>query len=939
VVIGGLCLPVSIKPTSALTDTLNGHINAPATANPGNIIVSPSEVNAIAIGYDGSTFYAVDIANRKLYKSTNGGNTWGTELSGYLTVAGAALPVWNIAVAPDDVNLLVAITDGTGAPSGPKQVFISENGGLSWYNTNFVAAAGEYISCVDISKKYSGNRDIAIGTRTGAGTGRIYVLKKPSAFGWVNQNKPPSDIVALKFSPNYLSDASLAVVFCTSDATYYNIALRDLDAQQMFWLFTDPGVEVGNLICPPFSSPGAGEIVTADLELPSDFIGQIALKRRAYISLDSADFLTCSYPQNNRACVFRVDDSTTYYLTWPSLFTSVRISSIAYWGTCDSGKLLAGEVPGDTSADTVRTWFTSSPTTCPITDWRSATTTGAGGSGWGNAQVAWSPSGDKAYCGTSSANPTIGGTGWAEGQWPRALLNGVALDESAFAISNDDAITWSQLSLIDTLSQQIPDWRRNIQPGDILYEHPTSKDKIINDLATLLSWYDPLLWDIKRREFPDSNISAYVYVSHTGIFVGDDMVIEANPGDGVKPHSIREWDEGYKDNVFLLHVKPRDGVPWDNMIPKVINFAESQVGDRYNFDAWILGTKHYPFFATNWYCSELIWASYYNEGSKPYSINIEKNDGDTDEPEGFKILDWFRDPVFPSEIRYDNDVKEIGRHTLGNMMQTGQWAIVLSPVDIVVQTPDGYIIRKGFTNLPGATYEEADFNNDGKVEDIIYIPTQVIGDYHIAVVPHPGARPTDTYNLFFINVGTDDGIWYAIDTRVRDIPSQGYTIEWDGNTMQLREPSNQQLPSQQAPSLPMPRRIPTPAQMSVQYLSVSPQQTSANQPVTITTNVVNTGGEAGNLNVALKINEQVEQSRMVSVGPHGTQPVKFTVTKAQPGTYTVDIGGQKGSFTILGAGSNTTSTRASGGMIAFLIMAILVLATIVVLVLSFRRPA
>jgi hypothetical protein len=141
-------------------------------------------------------------------------------------------------------------------------------------------------------------------------------------------------------------------------------------------------------------------------------------------------------------------------------------------------------------------------------------------------------------------------------------------------------------------------------------------------------------------------------------------------------------------------------------------------------------------------------------------------------------------------------------------------------------------------------------------------------------------------------------------------------------------------PRHVSPTLPQLK----PAQMSLQYLSVNPQQTSANQPVTIATNVVNAGDEAGNLNVALKINGQVEQARMVSVGPQVAQPVKFTVTKSQPGTYTVDVGGQKSSFTILGAGG-TTSTHSSGGLIVLVVMTVLILAAAVVLMMSFRRTA
>ena len=121
------------------------------------------------------------------------------------------------------------------------------------------------------------------------------------------------------------------------------------------------------------------------------------------------------------------------------------------------------------------------------------------------------------------------------------------------------------------------------------------------------------------------------------------------------------------------------------------------------------------------------------------------------------------------------------------------------------------------------------------------------------------------------------------------------------------------------------------AQFSLQYLSITPQQTSAGQPVTITTNVVNTGDEAGNYNVALKINGQVEESKMVSVGPHGTQPVKFTVTKDQPGTYNVDILDKTGSFIILGTSGTTGSN--TGGLIVLALIGVLVIATLVVLLI------
>jgi len=135
-----------------------------------------------------------------------------------------------------------------------------------------------------------------------------------------------------------------------------------------------------------------------------------------------------------------------------------------------------------------------------------------------------------------------------------------------------------------------------------------------------------------------------------------------------------------------------------------------------------------------------------------------------------------------------------------------------------------------------------------------------------------------------------------------------------------------------------PRRL-SPSRMSVQYLSINPEQATANQPVTITTNVVNTGDEAGNYNVVLKINGQVEQTRMVSIGPQGTQPIKFTIIKTQLGTYIVDVGGQKGSFTVIGAGGSSAATSTFGGLIAILIVGFLVIVVSMLLILNFRRRA
>ena len=127
-----------------------------------------------------------------------------------------------------------------------------------------------------------------------------------------------------------------------------------------------------------------------------------------------------------------------------------------------------------------------------------------------------------------------------------------------------------------------------------------------------------------------------------------------------------------------------------------------------------------------------------------------------------------------------------------------------------------------------------------------------------------------------------------------------------------------------------------PPTMSVAFVSVNPQQAVANQPVIISTNVVNTGDQGGNMSVALKINGQVAETRMVSVGPQTSQPIKFTVTRAQPGTYAIDIGGQTGSFTI--PDNRSASAPMNRNVVILIAIGVLAFISAMIFILS-RRPA
>ncbi|MBN1375589.1 MAG: hypothetical protein JXA01_05500 [Dehalococcoidia bacterium] len=399
-----------------------------------NVVVSPSEINSLAICQDGRTIYCIDTANSKVYRSDDAGASY-YDLSGYLTAAGASLPAWFVATAPDNPRYVAAVTSSGGSPGC---VFVSADAGQTWNDTGLPAAGS--ISSIAISPFY-GNYDIAAGTRA-AGAGSIFIYKAAGIGGsWADQGFS-GDVLSLKFSPNYKSDPSLAILFATVSGSYFNVAVRDLNANTADWSAiysgTPPEITTGGA----GTSARANQVITGDLELPLDHSGHAPSQCRAYVCIDSI---------GGSAGVFRIDGTTVYQLM--SSQANRRISSIAYKGTYVSGHLLVGEVQGDSASAAVLTWTTDAPMTCPSTCWyrTEKPPTGSGTSGYGNAQVAWSPDSSTAYCGTSSS-PLNG-----PAAWPGAYLIGTPLDESAFNISRDNGQTWNQLSLIDTQISALSD--------------------------------------------------------------------------------------------------------------------------------------------------------------------------------------------------------------------------------------------------------------------------------------------------------------------------------------------------------------------------------------------------------------------------------------------------------------------------------------------------
>ena len=410
------------------------------------MVVSPSEINAFVLGSD-EVFYAIDIAGRKVYKSTDSGVTWEDDLTEALEDEGANLPAWDIAVAPDGPELVAVVTDDR------QKVYVSEDGGDSWTNTHVSDApdwdATLLIADIAISPQYDGTCDIAIGTRDpdGGTNGDVWVIRRVPFVGWEAQELN-MDVISVRFSPNYKTDKTVVAIASDTDNTYLCTGIRNTNEDITDWEVTDPAkVEIAEF---SGGSPGENEIIFSDLALPSNYSGGYEERRILYAACSS---------NTTADDVYRIEDTEVFRLDVNG-GNRVAIASIAYHGTYGRGKLLAGEVATEASSADALIYLCSNPRkTHP--DWEEPTKPPTGGftSGCADAQVAWSSNGKVAYCGTST-NYVGSAADWADTSLP-GVWSGNSVDEpdeSAFSRSKDDCDNWNQLSLIDTEMDHLCDY-------------------------------------------------------------------------------------------------------------------------------------------------------------------------------------------------------------------------------------------------------------------------------------------------------------------------------------------------------------------------------------------------------------------------------------------------------------------------------------------------
>ena len=279
--------------------------------------------------------------------------------------------------------------------------------------------------------------------------------------------------------------------------------------------------------------------------------------------------------------------------------------------------------------------------------------------------------------------------------------------------------------------EQIPLWRQDIEVGDILY------------------------------------VPYAAGVGHTAMYVGNGNIIEAqgdirHPFDSniskVKENPISKYDYPNRKNIYLLRVKKPTGITeneWQIKKNNAIEFVRDQFEANKPYD-WGWLNKSYDTNSPSWYCSELVWAAYYNQG-----INLEH----------YGDADGFLSPVSPAEIFLDNDTYIISGHH--EEIKPSSWRnyvllMVLSPIEVEIIDSQGNTMTKHNINIPGATYLEDYTDSTGHMHDRIYLPN-ISDEYQIKVIREIGAGDEETYSLTVSDVEGNSKKFLAQDKNVPDL--------------------------------------------------------------------------------------------------------------------------------------------------------------------------
>jgi len=392
-------LIVAAVPASALTLRWFPEGDVPTTTG---YKLGAAGIAIVDMAANGDVIYAATTnASGGLYKSTDGGDSWSSLASTtFYQLHTSGGDITQVAVAPDDADVVVISTNGN-------KVCYSETGGASWSGLGVPGTSPNALAINDIDVSTGPLRYVvAVGDNGTSGTPMMYKMFMAMAQSWTEEYQDAANtgeaatqdtIVAVKVSPNYQTDKLIAVVSTNTSGSYF----------QVFWDESDDwNVEVtgfdGNY---PVTVGDTASIVTASIAFPDTYLGTDYSTRVAFVGVGS----------DTAGGVYRLSDysigAAGAYSTWSS-GQEGPIGSVAYH---DSGKLVVGVYNNN------MVYSCLSPM-APFPSFQREKVLKQPG-GTEKTVVAWA--GDTVVAGTSG-------------------------DESAFAVSTDDGLTFNDTALVDT---------------------------------------------------------------------------------------------------------------------------------------------------------------------------------------------------------------------------------------------------------------------------------------------------------------------------------------------------------------------------------------------------------------------------------------------------------------------------------------------------------
>lgn len=464
----GLTIAVLASMLVVATPASAGFVGWSAGAPP----VAPATVNNVdivdfAVAANGTTAYAASSVNNSIQKTTNGGTVWAP--TGF-----AGGQARKIAVAKDvaDGSLVFAIVDNN-------EIWVSENGGTVWGQMAVVAdgaSVAAMLYSIDIGPAVGGGRTIVVGGTNGGGVAGVWYytvgggivgpgniwIDAASNAGWVLTAYTASDAaLAVKVSPNFIADRSIAVVTGPTTASGASVLLQVASIASKKWNQDVFGTGVGPFGTGAVVQAGvAGNaIVAAEITVPAGFNLGDATSTVTYVALADNSTGGGVYRQTNGGAATNL------------LAAGTDSGSVALNAAGD--KLVAGAYASNAV-------------------YRLATP--------GTALAGTAAPASKAPSFPSAGKTVVDFLGTSVGA---ATAGGFAFDESAFAISGNDGAAFNDVAFVDTQAL-VSDLSVNADGSKIylVTNNPTVLAGAANGVSSL--WRKTTAWErvYKRANAP-----------------------------------------------------------------------------------------------------------------------------------------------------------------------------------------------------------------------------------------------------------------------------------------------------------------------------------------------------------------------------------------------------------------------------------------------------